>query len=107
VRLKAKGDEERKKKQVPHPSALRAYGLRMTTKGKGRRRASRMDAAARVLQCDVKTDPYNRRVGHPQRLKQGRADALAARQVETEKSIGCIQSLDTRVQGCMIMQTSA
>jgi hypothetical protein len=25
----------KKKKQIPHPSALRAYGLRMTTKGKG------------------------------------------------------------------------
>ncbi len=24
-----------KKKQVPHPSALRAYGLRMTIKGNG------------------------------------------------------------------------
>ncbi len=28
-------EEEEKKKQVPHPPALRAYGLRMTTKGKG------------------------------------------------------------------------
>jgi len=25
----------KKKKQIPHPSALRAHGLRMTTKGKG------------------------------------------------------------------------
>jgi hypothetical protein len=36
-----KRKEEGKKKQVPHPSALRAYGLRMTrnstAKGKGRR----------------------------------------------------------------------
>jgi hypothetical protein len=30
--LRAKRDEERKKKQVPHPSALRAYRLRMTMK---------------------------------------------------------------------------
>ena len=33
---KVEAPERRKKKQVPHPSALCADGLRMTAKGEGR-----------------------------------------------------------------------
>jgi hypothetical protein len=30
--LRMTGEQRKKKKQVPHPSALRAYGLRMTAR---------------------------------------------------------------------------